>query len=263
MNIPHEGKPTDATSGVRPGASTDGAPEARSSGREGIAGVLRSAWIIASKDVRVELRSKEILLTTGYFGFLVVLIFAFAFFRGDAPISAVAAGILWVAIAFSGTLALGRAFDREREGDCIRALLLSPVARPAIYLGKMLGVLAFMLVVEVVVLPAVIFFFNLSLELGVFLRLALVILLGTIGYAVVGALLAAALLRARAKDVLLAIVLYPIALPVLIAGVKATGILLTPPVAYAELAVWIPMMVFFDLVFFVASLWIFESLLID
>lgn len=224
---------------------------------------IRDALTIAAKDLRVELRSKEILLTTGYFGFMVVLIFAFAFFRGDAPISAVAPGILWVAVAFSGTLGLSRAFDREREGDCIRALMLTPVARPAIYLGKMLGVLLFMVIVELVVVPAVIFFFNLPIDPERLIRIVGVILLGTLGYAIVGSLLAAALLRARAKDVLLAIVLYPIALPVMIGGVKATGALLEPKMALDELAVWVPMLGFFDVVFLVASLWIFEALLMD
>lgn len=224
---------------------------------------LRDALTIAAKDLKVELRSKEILLTTGYFGFLVVLIFAFAFFRGDAPISAVAPGILWVAIAFAGTLGLSRAFDREREGDCIRALLLTPVSRPAIYLGKMLGVLVFMLIVEAIVLPAVIFFFNLPLEFERLWRLIGVVVLGTLGYAIVGSLLAAALLRARAKDVLLAIVLYPIALPILIGGIKATSALLEPQIQVSELGVWLPLLFFFDAVFLIASLWIFEALLTD
>jgi heme exporter protein B len=224
---------------------------------------VRDAMTIAAKDMRVELRSKEILLTTGYFGFLVVLIFAFAFFRGDAPISAVAPGILWVAIAFAGTLGLSRAFDREREGDCIRALMLTPVSRPAIYLGKMFGVFAFMVIVELVVVPTVIFFFNLPLDFDRMWRMVGVILLGTLGYAVVGSLLAAALLRARAKDVLLAIVLYPIALPVLIGGLKATGALLEPQIVTQDLSVWIPMLAFFDVVFLIASLWIFEALLMD
>jgi heme exporter protein B len=249
---------------ARPGPSpSTGAPSAVRGEANELVRALSDAWVIASKDLTVEIRSKEILLTMGYFGFLVVLIFAFAFFRGDAPISAVAAGILWVAIAFAGTLGLGRAFDREREGDCIRALLLSPVSRPAIYLGKTLGVFAFMLVIEAVVLPAVVFFFNLPLDLERTGWLLLIVLLGTIGYSVVGSLMAAMLLRARSKDVLLAIVLYPIILPILIAGVKATSTLLEAPVAWEELKVWLPALLFFDVVFLVASLWIFEPLVTD
>ncbi|MEM7677098.1 MAG: heme exporter protein CcmB [Myxococcota bacterium] len=225
--------------------------------------VLRDAWAIAAKDVRIELRSKEILLTTGYFGFLVVFVFAFAFFRGDAPISAVASGILWVSIAFAGTLGLGRIFDRERDGDCIRALLLSPVSRPAIYIGKALGVFAFMVGVELIVFPSVVFFFNLPLEPVRLGWMALTVALGTVGYAVLGTLLAAMLLKARAQDVLLAIVFYPLVLPVLIVGVKSTGALLEPEIVWAALGTWLRLLFMFDVVFTVAALWIFEPLVMD
>ncbi len=248
---------TDSASPYSDGATVDRKP------RHGPGTVLADAWTIAMKDVRVELRSKEILLTMGYFGFLVVFVFAFAFYRGDAPISAVSAGILWVAIAFAGTLGLGRIFEREREGDCIRALLLAPVARPAIYLGKALGVFAFMLGIEAIVLPSVVFFFNLPLDPTRLAWIGATVLLGTIGYTVVGTLLAAMLLRARAQDVLLAVVFYPLILPVLIVGVKATGALLEPEVVWAELGVWLRLLVLFDIVFLVAGLWIFEPLVMD
>ena len=229
----------------------------------GFGEVLRDAWFIAEKDLRVEYRSKEILLTMGYFGLLVVLIFSFAFFKGSAPISAVAAGIIWVTIAFSGTLGLGRVFEREREGDCIRALLLTPVARPAIYLGKALGVFVFMVSVECIVLPAVVFFFNLPLETERLWRLGATVLVGTVGYAIVGTLLAAMLLRAHSKDVLLAIVFYPIILPVLVVGIKATTALLEPEMDITQFGLMLRVLLFFDVVFLIASLWMFEPLLID
>ena len=231
--------------------------------RTGIVQILADTWTIAAKDVRVELRSKEILLTMGYFGFLVVFVFAFSFYRGDAPISAVSAGILWVSIAFAGTLGLGRIFEREREGDCIRALLLSPVARPSIYLGKAFGVLAFMFGVELVVFPSIVFFFNLPLEPVRLTWIALTVLLGTIGYTVVGTLLAAMLLRARSQDVLLAVIFYPLILPVLIVGVKSTGALLEPEIVWSELGMWLRLLLLFDIVFLVAGLWIFEPLVMD
>ncbi|MBK6684308.1 MAG: heme exporter protein CcmB [Deltaproteobacteria bacterium] len=226
-------------------------------------GTLVDAWRITEKDLLVELRTKEIVLTMGYFGFLVVLIFSFAFFQDGATISSVASGILWVSIAFAGTLGLGRIFEREREGDCIRALLLSPIPRPSIYLGKALGVLIFMLVVEAVVVPSVYFFFNLDLDRTRAGVLLLTVLLGTLGYAIVGTLLAAMLLRARTKDVLLAVVLYPLILPVLIIGVKATGILVQPEPVWNELSLWLRLLGLYDAVFLVASLWIFEPLLLD
>lgn len=229
----------------------------------GFVSILRDGWIVTKKDLRVELRSKEILLTTAYFGFLVVLVFSFSFFHGDAPIPAVAAGILWVALAFAGTLGLGRVFEREREGDCIRALLLTPIARPSLFLGKALGVFLFMLVVEAVVVPAVFFFFNLPITGDRATKLALVLLLGTVGYSVIGTLLASMLLRAQAKDVLLTIVLYPVVLPLLIVGVKATAALFDLAGELSDFSVWLRVLVAFDVVFLVVSLWIFEPILVD
>ncbi|MBK8013425.1 MAG: heme exporter protein CcmB [Deltaproteobacteria bacterium] len=229
----------------------------------GFVSILRDSWIVAKKDLRVELRSKEILLTTAYFGFLVVLVFSFSFFYGDAPLHAVAAGILWVAVAFAGTLGLGRVFEREREGDCIRALLLTPIARPALFLGKALGVFVFMLVVEAVVVPALFFFFNLAITAERAGMLALVLLLGTIGYSVIGTLLASMLLRAQTKDVLLTIVLYPFILPLLILGVKATAALFDLTGELGVFSECVRLLVAFDVVFLVASLWTFEPILVD
>src|SRR5689334_9576903 len=103
--------------------------------------VLRSAWLIARKDLRVETRSRELLYTTIFFAVAVVLVFSFAFVKDGRAIENSAAGILWVAVAFSGTLALGRTFERERQSETLRALLLAPVERPAVYLGKLFAIL--------------------------------------------------------------------------------------------------------------------------
>jgi len=198
-----------------------------------------------------------------FFGLLVVLISAFAFYRGDVPSHAIAAGTLWVAIAYSGTLGLGRAFARERDGECMRALLLSPAPRTSIYLGKLLGIVSFMLTVEFVVLPAVIIFFNQAPDFGQLWRLVLVIVLGTLGYGIVGTALAASLIRARARDVLLSIVIYPVIVPVVMAGVKASTAILQPDMALADFELWLRILFVFDVVFMVVSLWIFEPLLLD
>ncbi|MBI2376214.1 MAG: heme exporter protein CcmB [Deltaproteobacteria bacterium] len=230
---------------------------------EGIGAIVRGALAILDKDLRTEARSKEILLTMGFFGLLVVLIFSFSFYRGDVPLETIVPGILWVAIAFSGTLGLSRAFERERENDCIRGLMLSCVPRSSIYLGKLLGILTFMFVVELFVAPSVAFFFSVPLDGARIARIALVLFLGTIGYAVVGTALAAALLRAHSRDVLLAVVIYPFVVPVMIAGVKATSALLEPKPALADFELWMRFLLFFDSVFLVISLWTFESLLLD
>ena len=103
---------------------------------------FRTAWIVFRKDVTIEIRSRETLATTMFFALSVVVVFAFALVRDGRVVADAAAGILWIAIAFSGTLALGRTFERERYTDTLRALLLAPVDRPAIYVGKLLGILA-------------------------------------------------------------------------------------------------------------------------
>lgn len=232
--------------------------------RDGLLDVLTDAWAVAQKDMRIELRSKEILLTMGYFGFLVVLVFAFSFSGGkSAPSPPLVAGILWVAVALSGTLGLGRAFDRERESDCLRALLLAPVSRSAIYLGKTLGVLLFMGVVELIVVPSVMFFFNLPVPAGTWASLLGVLVLGTVGYAVLGTLLAAMLARARAKDVLLSVIFYPLVLPILIVGVTATTALLDPLEPVSALGTWLRLLTVVDLIFLLTALWTFEALVTD
>ena len=232
--------------------------------REGLIEVFQDALMIAQKDLKVEFRSREILLTMGYFGILVVIIFSFSFSGGrSAPVPAMVSGILWVAVAFSGTLGLGRAFEREREDECLRGLLLTPVSRPAIYMGKTLGVLIFMFAVELIVFPAVMFFFNVRLENGTFTRLLLVLTLGTIGYSILGTLLAAMLSGLRSKDVLLAVILYPLVLPIIITGVTASTALLDPQESDATFGFCLRLLSVIDILSGLASLWLFEYFVTD
>ena len=98
--------------------------------------LLRQAGRVAWKDLRIELRSREIVYTMAFFGALIVVVFSFAFPRDIRIVRGAAPGMLWVAIAFAGTVGLGRAFDRERENDTMRALLLSPAPRLAVFLGS-------------------------------------------------------------------------------------------------------------------------------
>ena len=112
------------------------------------------------KDLVIEFRSREVVYTTLFFAVSCVLVFAFGFVREGVAVDDAAAGILWIAIAFSGTLALGRTFERERYTDTLRALLLAPSDRPAIYAGKLAAVLAMILAAEVVLVPLVAFLFD-------------------------------------------------------------------------------------------------------
>ena len=189
-------------------------------------------------------------------------IFSFAFVKeGQAEVDA-AAGILWIAVAFAGTLALGRTFERERYGETLKALLMAPSPRPAIYLGKLLGIVTLMFVMEGLLVPMVAFLFNAPFFARPGLLVAL-LALGTIGYAAVGTLFAAMLVRARTRDVMLPILLYPITIPVIIAGVRGTSALLVSPVDDAVAMLWIGMLAFFDVVFITLSLWTFEPLMTE
>lgn len=222
----------------------------------------RIAWLIVRKDVTIEVRSRELFLTTLFFAVTCVLVFAFALVREGAILTDAAAGILWVAIAFSGTLALGRTFERERANDTLRALMLAPTDRPALYVGKLLGILGLMLLTQLVLVPLVGLFFQAPITARPGLLL-LLLLTGTLGYAAVGTLFAAMLVRARSRDVMLPILLYPIAVPVIIAGVRGTAALFQPIPDELTARFWIQLLVAFDAVFVSLALWTFEPLMTE
>ncbi len=222
----------------------------------------RAVWLVLRKDLTVEVRSLEIVLTTLFFAVSSVLVFAFALVQeGRAPEDG-AAGILWVAVAFAGTLALGRTFERERQSETLRALLLAPSPRPAIYVGKLLGIIALLVAAECVLVPLVAFLFQAPLLAHPF-WLGAVLLTGTAGFASVGTLFGAMLVRARSRDVLLPVLLYPITVPVIIAGVRATATLLQPVVEFEIVRFWVALLVAFDVVFVTLALWTFEPLMTD
>jgi heme exporter protein B len=223
---------------------------------------LRTAWLVLRKDFAIEARSWEVLTTTLFFATACVLVFAFAFVREGRAVEDAAAGILWIAIAFSGTLALGRTFERERYGDTLRALLLAPAPRPALYVGKLLGMLALLGTAELFLVPMVAFLFQASLFSRPLL-LAALLAGGTLGFCAVGTLFAAMLVRARSRDVLLPILLYPITIPVIIAGVRGTAALLAATPDEAAATMWIGILAAFDAVFVTLALWTFEPLMTE
>ncbi len=217
---------------------------------------------LAWKDLRIELRSRELLYTMTFFAAIVVLIFSFAFVKEGTPISDVVPGILWATVCFAGTLGLSRAFGRERENDTMRGLLLTPASRTAVFLGKAVSIVTFMIIVEVVVAPMIAVLFNAPM----FQRPApfvLSLVLATIGFSVVGSVFAAMLLRSSSRDALLPVVLYPILVPMLIAATKSTGALLESVPDMQAAWFWIKFLAVYDAIFIVVSLWTFESLVID
>ena len=223
---------------------------------------LRAIWLVLRKDLTVEVRSREIVYTTLFFAVSCILVFAFALVREGRPIEDGAAGILWIAIAFAGTLALGRTFERERQSETLRALLMAPADRPAIYVGKLLGIVALLTTAEIILIPLVSLLFQAPLLDHPF-WLAAIVVSGTLGFAAVGTLFAAMLVRARSRDVLLPVLLYPITVPVMIAGVRGTAALLQPQVEVGIVQFWVALLVFFDVVFVTLSLWTFEPLMTD
>ena len=225
-------------------------------------GFLRAVWIVTRKDLLIETRTREIFFTTAFFALACVLVFAFGFVRDGRPVQDAAAGILWIAIAFSGTLALGRAFERERQGETLRALLISPIDRPALYVGKLLGILVLLAAVETLVVPLVALMFQAPLFDHAWLMLGL-LAAGTLGFAAVGTLFAAMLVRARSRDVMLPVLLYPITVPVIIAGVRGTAALLLPEADEPMARAWLAMLVFFDVVFVTLALWTFEPVMTE
>ena len=222
----------------------------------------RAVWLVVRKDLTVEVRSREIAYTTLFFAVSCVLVFAFALVKEGRALTDAAAGILWIAVAFAGTLALGRAFERERQSETLRALLLAPAPRPAIYVGKLIGIVALLAATEIVLVPMVALLFQAPLLAHPF-WLAAVLASGTIGFAAVGTLFAAMLVRARSRDVLLPVLLYPITVPVIIAGVRATATLLDPQLEIAIVRFWVALLIAFDVVFVTLALWTFEPLMTD
>ena len=226
--------------------------------------LLRHVATLAWKDLRVEFRSREIVYTMTFFAAMVVLLFSFAFSGnsagGTAEVAELSPGFIWVTVLFAGTLGLSRVFDRERESDTMRALLLAPIPRQAIFLGKAVAIALMLLVVEMVVVPLVVLFFDAPLFVEP-LALLCILLLGTIGFSIVGSVFAAMLLKSRSRDVLLPVLLYPILVPLLIATIKATTAMMAGEGENTWF--WISFLAIYDTIFVVAALWTFESLVIE
>jgi heme exporter protein B len=215
---------------------------------------LRSIWAIVWKDLSAELRSRELISAMLVFALLVILIFNFALELDAKTRSTVTAGVLWVTFAFAGTLGLNRSMAMEKDRGCLDGLLLAPVDRSAIYFGKAVGNLIFMLIVEAIVLPVYSILYNINLFTP---GLILVILLGSIGYIAVGTLLSSMAVETRTRDVLLPILLFPVVIPVLIAAVKAsTGFL--QGVEMSEISPWLNLLIVYDLVFTAVAFMVFD-----
>lgn len=224
-----------------------------------MSGYWRVVGAVLRKDLLLEWRSREGLTSMAFFALLVTVVFGFALQAERIDPQTTAPGLLWIAFSFSGVLGLNRSFALEREGGCLQGLMLAPVDRSAIFLGKMLGNFLLVGVVEAVTVPI----FSILLRVPVLAclpRLALIAFLATVGFAAVGTLLSAISSGSRLREVLLPLLLYPIWVPILIAAVELTGQALGGRPA-AEGGRWMTLIGVYDLVFLGAGLLLFDRLL--
>lgn len=220
---------------------------------------LRAATAMLAKDLKTELRSGEVVLPAALFALLVVLLCAFTLdlpTLGGRPVSA---GVLWLAVALSGILALSRTYEREKGFDAYRALLMTPAPKSAIYLGKTIAVVFYLLAVELLLCFVLELFFHESVIVAL-PKLLPILLLGTTGYALIGTLFSAMQLRMQLKDLLLGVILYPLACPVLIAAAKASDIVIAGG-SLTDASDPLKLLVVTDVLFAVAGLWLFGPIL--
>lgn len=216
----------------------------------------RRIWAIVWKDLTTERRSKAGVNAVAFMGILVLLLFGFAIGPDTNTLRAAAAGALWLAILFSGVLAFNRSYQLELDGGALESLLLYPGSRWAIFVGKLVANLVFVLIVEAIVIPVAFILYQVSLPSG-WLTLLAVTLLGTLGFVTLGTFYSAMSSRSRAREVLLPLLLFPMLIPVLLAAVEAsTSLMGGDPMG--EAGAWVRLLAAFDIIFLVATTLAFE-----
>lgn len=219
--------------------------------------LTRAAAAVFMKDLRLEARTRESLTAILAFSLVVAFIFNFAFDPSPRIVAVVGPGIVWVAYIFTGVLGMNRTFILERERGTLVGLLLAPVGREAIYLGKLLGALTLLLVVEALMLPVFLVLYDLSLLNLWFIAIAVA---ATVGFAAVGTLFSALAVHTRAREVMLPLLFLPVVLPIVIGAVAGTGEALDGS-GWSGVGRWLQLIVAFDVVFLVLSSWAFEFVL--
>jgi heme exporter protein B len=227
----------------------------------------RATLTVLAKDLRIELSTREIVTTAGFFAALVAIMASLAFTAGAEASTRVAPGAMWLSIAFAAVLALGRTWQRERDESALLGLVVSPIPRAAIWCGKALGVLGFLVAVEIIVVPLVALLCHVSLW-PVLVPLVVVVLAGTVGVAAMGTLFGAMTVRTRARELILATVLFPLLSPALLSSVLATREIFYAathgmPVDTGEVGDWLRLLAVFDVVAIAGGLGLFGQLLED
>jgi len=220
---------------------------------------LSQVMTIIWKDFITEIKTRELFSSMFIFALLVVIIFIFSINLSLIQASEVGPGVLWVAFLFAGTIGLNRSFMLEKENDCLQGLLLAPMDRTALYFGKLVSNLVFLLIMEVFTLPLFMVFFNIDL-LPHLLPLLYVIFVGTLGFCAVGTLLSSLSANLKTRDIMLPILLYPIIIPIIIGSVKMTGqVLAGEPLS--SMMNWVSLILCFDIIYIAISIMVIDFVL--
>jgi heme exporter protein B len=218
-------------------------------------------WAVIWKDLMLEARGRETIASLFLLGLLILVLFNFAIEIDASNVAQIAPGVLWIAIVFSATLALGRAFAIERENGCMTGLLLAPLDRGSLFLSKLVVNILVLLVFEAMLLPCFLLLFGVE-SIAMLPNLIVVLLAGTVGLAAVGTLFALAALGTRARELMLPLLILPLQVPLLIAAVQSTALVLDGA-SLSALGAWGTMLVGFDVVFVTAGWLVFEFVAVD
>lgn len=222
---------------------------------------LHQVFIIAAKDLRAELRTKEAVNAALAFALVILLLFSFAFDPSAETTRDISGGLLWIVFAFAGVLVLNRSFVRELPNDCLDALIAAPIPGAALFLGKVLANYVLVLAVELVSLPVFGVFYNVPWA-SQFWQLMLVVALGTWGLTVIGTIFSALTVNIRLREVMLPMLIYPIMIPALMGAMQLTSDLVVGKPIGAENISWLKMLVGFDVIYTAVSVLLVETVLV-
>jgi heme exporter protein B len=223
--------------------------------------LARLVLVICRKDLRAELRTKEAINASFAFAVMILLLFSFAFDPSEETTREISGGLLWIVFAFAGTLVLNRSFARELPNDCLDALVSAPVPGSALFLGKALANFALVMAVELVSLGVFGFFYNVR-WLGQFWPLMLVLVLGTWAITVIGTVFSALTVNIRLREVMIPVLTYPLMVPALMGAMQlSTQLLMGQPLS-AEVAVWLRLLVGFDVIFTALAVMLMDTILV-
>ena len=219
-----------------------------------------ASFIILRKDLRVEFRTKEVFNSSVVFALLVIVTFSMAFEPTSQQAREFSGGLLWIAFAFAAMLALSRTFAREVPNDCLQGLQMAPISPAAVYLGKLFSNIFFLGLLEVLLVPLFSVFYNVPIW-GKIPQLLLIVLLGSWGLAAIGTTFAALTTTIRLREMMLPVLLFPVAIPLILSLVEATTSALRGGDSIVNPRIWLRIAFGFDVIFTLLSLYLFEYIL--